>query len=107
MMSDDVYLIQLLLPVYDAAGAPFPRRLYDEFARELTHHFGGVTAYIRAPAAGFWEEKSGRTVRDEVVVYEVMTDELDSAWWNALRRRLEAQFEQDELVVRAQLIRRL
>jgi hypothetical protein len=29
------------------------------------------------------------------------------AWWAALRQRLEDQFDQDELVVRAQEIRRL
>jgi hypothetical protein len=36
-----------------------------------------------------------------------MADQLDEAWWEALRHRLEKQFQQDELVVRAHEIRRL
>lgn len=102
-----MYLIQLLLPVRDESGAPFPRERYEVLARELTERFGGVTAHTRAPAAGLWEEEPGRTVRDDVVIYEVMTPALDEHWWGALRRRLEREFRQDELVVRAQEIRRL
>ena len=36
-----------------------------------------------------------------------MVDELDEAWWQALRRRLEAELVQEELVVRALPMRRL
>lgn len=102
-----MHLVQLLLPIRDEQGRAFPRGPYDELVRELTDRFGGVTAYTRAPATGLWEAASGETVRDQVVVYEVMADELDLDWWAALRRRLEAQLAQDELVVRAQEIRRL
>ena len=101
------YLIQLLLPVRNREGVPYPRATYDQLARELTAHFGGLTAYTRSPAARLWAEESGRTVRDDVVAYEVMVDELDEAWWQALRRRLEAELVQEELVVRALPIRRL
>lgn len=102
-----MYLVQLLLPLQDAEGRPFKRVLFDELAAELTERFGGLTAYTRAPATGMWEEQPGHTVRDQVVVYEVMTENLEASWWATLRRRLEAQFDQDELVVRAQEIRRL
>jgi hypothetical protein len=46
-------------------------------------------------------------VRDDVVVYEVMADALDETWWAGLRTRLEAQFQQKEMVIRAHEIRRL
>ena len=36
-----------------------------------------------------------------------MAPELDEPWWAAVRARLERQFQQEELVVRAQKIRRL
>lgn len=75
--------------------------------KRLTERFGGVTAYTRAPAAGLWEEPSGERVRDDVVIYEVMSGALDEDWWSATRRRLEAQFQQQELVIRAHEIRRL
>jgi hypothetical protein len=102
-----MYLVQLLLPVQDGEGQPFNRMLFEELAAELTERFGGLTAYTRAPATGMWEERPGHPVRDQVVVYEVMTEDLEASWWATLRQRLEAQFEQDELVVRAQEIRRL
>jgi hypothetical protein len=63
---------QLLLPIRDASGRQFLRKLYDALVDKLTDQFGGVTAYARVPAAGLWEEESGRKVRDDVVVDEVM-----------------------------------
>ena len=100
-------LVQLLLPLYDARGQRFPQAHYDGVALELTRRFGGLTAYVRAPAAGLWQEEPGRTRRDDIVVYEVMVDRLDSQWWAGYRRELERRFGQEELVVRAQAIRRL
>ena len=82
-------LVQLLLPLQDRHGRAYPRSLYDELAGRLTEQFGGVTAYTRAPATGLWESASGETVRDQVVVYEVMVDRLDAAWWRELRMGLE------------------
>jgi hypothetical protein len=102
-----MYLVQLLLPVQDGEGQPFNRKLFEELTAELTKRFGGLTAYTRAPATGIWEERPGHPVQDQVVVYEVMTEDLEATWWATLRQRLEAQFDQDELVVRAQEMRRL
>jgi hypothetical protein len=96
-----MHLVQLLLPLYDNEGARFPAAHYEKVAQELTDRFGGLTAYSRAPAAGLWEEKPGRTKRDDIVVYEVMTEELDAQWWKQYRRTLEERFAQDELIVRA------
>ena len=101
-------LVQLLLPLYDARGERFPQDRYHSVALELTRRFGGLTAYVRAPAAGLWQESpDGETRRDDIVVYEVMVDSLDAEWWAGYRRELERRFDQDELVVRAQDIRRL
>ena len=101
-----MHLVQILLPLYDPDGERFPRDAYDDVARELTERFGGLTAYTRAPAAGLWKE-GGETQRDDIVVYEVMVDALDAAWWTAYRRELERRFRQEELVVRAQETTRL
>ncbi len=102
-----MYLVQLLLPVQDNDGRGYPRESYHTLMQRLTEKFGGVTAYTRAPATGVWEAGSGEKVRDQVVVYEVMADELDREWWAGLREQLEAQFKQQELVIRAQDIQRL
>ena len=101
------HLVQLLLPLTRAGGARFPAALYHDVTRELTERFGGITAYNRAPASGVWEEGAGRTEHDDIVVYEVMVESLDPAWWAGYRRDLERRFEQDELVVRAQPMQRL
>ncbi len=102
-----MYLVQLLLPTRSNQGREHPRTLYDQLAGQLTERFGGVTAYTRAPATGLWESDTGERVRDQVVVYEVMVEEVDRTWWANLRTRLEADFAQEELVVRAQEMERL
>ena len=102
-----IHLVQLLLPLYDNAGRAFPAEHYTAIRDELTDRFGGLTAYSRAPAQGLWQDASGPTRRDDIVVYEVMTDTLDRAWWRAYRRRLEQRFAQEELVVRSQEVERL
>ncbi len=96
-----MHLVQLLLPLADPDGRRFAARDYVELARELTERFGGVTAYARAPASGLWDDPQGGHTRDELIVMEVMVETLDAAWWAVYRERLETQFRQDELVVRA------
>lgn len=94
-------LVQMLLPLTDKRGAPFE---YDVFAAtrlELAERFGGVTAYMRAPARGLWKDDDGRIERDDIVVFEVMVEELDRPWWRMQRELLRQRFQQDELIVRA------
>ena len=73
----------------------------------LTDRFSGLTAYTRAPAQGLWSEADGPPKRDDIVVYEVMTDTLDRAWWADFRRSLERHFAQEELVIRALAVERV
>jgi len=94
-------LIQILLPLADDAGHPFPHDLYDRLAQELTNKFGGVTSYARSPGEGRWKN-SGSTEHDDVVVIEVMAEETERDWWSALGRRLAREFRQDEVVIRSQ-----
>jgi hypothetical protein len=102
-----VYLIQLLLPLRDNANVPFHRQMYDVIRRELTDRFGGVTAFLRSPAKGFWQKDDGAINQDDVVIVEVMADELDRPWWRDYREELERRFRQEELVVRASELERL
>jgi hypothetical protein len=101
-----MHRVQLLLPLrYDDGGA-IPRRALAEIRRELTHRFGGVTAYGRAPAQGWWRS-GARTKRDEIIVVEVMVERLDARWWQRYRRRLERTLRQRALVVRSRPVRLL
>jgi hypothetical protein len=101
-----MHLIHVLLPIYDNHGNPQRRELLGAVAAELTERFGGLTAHTRAPAEGLWKDESS-TARDEIVIYEVMTENLDEEWWDSYRRGLEARFRQKQVIIRAQEIRLL
>lgn len=106
-MTPRAYLVQLLLPLDDYSGTPFPESHYEELRAELTAHFGGLTVYSRSPAERLWKEGGRSSQRDDITVDEVMTETLDRAWWAECRARLERRFAQDELVVRAQQVERV
>ena len=96
-----MFLVQLLLPLRDNDGHPFPRQAFIDVRRELTERYGGVTAFLRSPASGVWKDEAGDVARDEVVMVEVVVDTLERAWWEAYRHQLEERFRQRELLVRA------
>jgi hypothetical protein len=103
-----MHLVQLLLPLYDNDGQPLPQLAFRRVSSELAHEFGGLTAFTRAPAEGVWKEHdNARPINDDIVVFEVMTEELDRAWWRAYRTELERRFRQGLVVVRAQEIEQL
>jgi hypothetical protein len=99
-----VHLVQLLLPITDNDGRTFSDMLFADVRRELTRRFGGVTAYMRAPATGLWTAPTGHVDRDEVVIVEVMVTEIDHRWWREYRGQLARMFHQQELVIRAMSI---
>lgn len=106
-----MHLVQILLPLSDNDGRPFARSEYDAVRQTLTERFGGVTAYSRAPAEGLWKESedaaAGGVVRDDLVVYEVMVEEIDRGWWSGFGESLRRRFRQEELVIRATPMERL
>ena len=68
-----MYLVQILLPLYDNEGHEFEAAEYVRLRHELADRFGGVTAYTRAPARGVWKDETGGTSRDDIVIFEVMS----------------------------------
>ncbi|HEX8127702.1 MAG TPA: hypothetical protein VF527_01145 [Pyrinomonadaceae bacterium] len=101
-----MYLIQILLPLYDNEGKAFTQEVYDRVRDELMKKFGGLTAFRSSPAEGIWTE-GGRISRDAIIIFEVMADELERTWWTTYRAGLEARFRQEELIVRATAIEQL
>ena len=95
------FLIQVILPLYDNERRPFSPTELVRVRRELTDRFGGITAYTRAPAEGFWEDADGHTRRDDVVIVEVMVEMLERDWWQRYGRELAGRFAQEEMVIRA------
>jgi hypothetical protein len=96
-----MHLVELFLPA-DAKFSQTRRALADELSRR----FGGMTAFNRAPAKGLFEQDSGR-VEDEIIIFEVMTTDFEHEWWRILRARLERDFQQDQILIRASAIERI
>ncbi len=101
MMKDTRQLIQILLPLYDPEGNIFPAAYYTGIRQALTGKFGGITTYARAPVTGLWKEEEEKTVRDELVIYEVLAPELERDWWGQYKAGLEKTFRQQEILIRA------
>jgi hypothetical protein len=101
-----MYIIQLLLPLYDNSGLPFPEEMMREVRERLVALFGGVTAFSRTPAEGVWSDR-GHRVRDEIILVEVMVETLDRRWWDNFRKTLEERLQQKSLVIRAIAFERL
>lgn len=102
-----MHLIQLLLPLHDNDKQKFPAEYFDAVRRELTDRFGGVTAFLRSPAVGLWKEGDEGVSRDNVVMFEVLSDELDKDWWQEYRSELQQKFRQEELLVWATSVTKL
>jgi hypothetical protein len=98
-----MHLVEILLPLNDNSGRPFDAGKYAAVRDHLTERFGGLTAFTRSPAQGT-TMGGGKTVHDEIVVFEVMTETLDASWWGNYRRQLEREFRQDEIVIRASVV---
>jgi hypothetical protein len=98
---DVMKLLQILLPLYDNGGEAYPKSMFDRIRSELTDAFGGVTAFLRSPAVGLWEDESGEVQRDDVILFEIMTDDLDRNWWQRYRHDLQNRFGQQSILVRA------
>jgi hypothetical protein len=95
-----MHLIEILLPLNDNNARPFEAGKYAAIRKHLTERFGGLTAFTRSPAQGTTTNGS-KTVHDDIIVFEVMTEKLDRSWWRSYRRQLEQEFRQDAIVIRA------
>jgi hypothetical protein len=67
---------------------------------ELTDKFGGATSFVRSPGKGRWHS-DGETESDAIAVIEVMAESIDPDYWRSLRKRLEREPSQEEIIIRA------
>jgi len=74
---------------------------------DLINRFGGVTAFVRSPAVGLWKGTDDDISRDEVVMFEVVSPELDKNWWFDYRTGLQRKFRQEELLIWASSVTKL
>jgi hypothetical protein len=100
MNSSRSHLIEILLPKQTGDKRPVSKDWFDGFLKELTEEFGGATSFLRSPGQGLWQSGGG-TEEDSIAVIEVMAQGLDREYWEALRKRLERELSQQEIVIRA------
>jgi hypothetical protein len=93
-----MYMARFYLPLRDNAGEAFPPAKFRAVEADLSRRFGGVTAHLQSPASGLWQE-AGKTHVDEVVIFEVLLDEADRAWWSSYREKLERDFRQKQILL--------
>jgi len=93
-------LIQIFIPTNDREGRSFPPEHFEDLKKELTDQFDGVTIYAHAPARGIWKPETGSEQADNMVIYETLVQELDIDYWTGLKSRMEATFQQDEIMMR-------
>lgn len=98
-----MHLVEILLPLNDNEWRPFDSEKFSAVHERLTERFGGLTAFTRSPAQDTTRE-GDKTVHDEIIVFEVLTETLDQQWWMSYRRRLETDFQQDKIIVRASAV---
>jgi hypothetical protein len=99
-------VIEVFLPLDTGCGDPIPPETIEGLVAGLGDRFGGATAYTREPAEGLW--KRATTIeRDRIIVVEVMVDRIDDQWWSAYRQRLEREFAQERVLIRATACRTL
>lgn len=93
-------LLQILLPIKDEKGDPFPEHYFTDLREELAIKFGGITIYSRSQAKGLWKESGSSLVTDEMIINEIMMQEVDLPYWQAQKLRLQELLRQDEILMR-------
>lgn len=101
MSAGPSHLVQLLLPKETGTGQPISQKWFESLLKELTDKFGGATSFVRGPGQGLWRS-GGEVERDNIAVIEVMANGLDRAFWQSVRKRLERELSQNEIIIRAQ-----
>ena len=94
-------LIQVFIPLYDNQGILFPKKFFNTLQSELSDRYGGLTVYQQMPATGLWKEEGEPVMKDDLVIYEVMADEVDTTYWSTFKTIWKDKFRQEELLIRS------
>ena len=101
MTSGARHLVEILLPKNTGTGEPVGIDWFEALLKELTEKFGGATSFVRSPGKGLWQS-GGQTESDTIAVIEVMAESVDPDYWGSLRKRLERELSQEQIIIRAQ-----
>jgi hypothetical protein len=96
-----MFLIQMLLPTRDPTAEGVAAGKLRQTRAEIVSYFGGITAYVRSPAAGAWTSAEGNLEEDDVVMIEILAETFDREWWRHYVEVLKQRFAQESIHVRA------
>ncbi|WP_141734712.1 hypothetical protein [Oligoflexus tunisiensis] len=89
----------VFVPLVQASGQRYAADITRSIQAEITEFFGGMTDthYVQE---GWWKV-GGMTVRDEIVIWRVLSDkgEAGDAFMQAIRKRLEDALQQQLILV--------
>ena len=71
-----MFVIDILLPLPDERGQPFPAQSYDRLDQLLTERFGAVTSFSRSPGESAGRTAARREFRQEDIVIRSQPAEL-------------------------------
>ena len=88
----------IFIPLTYNDGTPIEVKKLQDLQRRLLEQFGGLT-FFPQPNEGFW--RMGEvTYRDEIVIFRVISRELDSrAFLTELKLDLRKEFKQEEILI--------
>ena len=94
-----LFVLLILLPRAENGANPFAGQEFDPWKQAPARRFEGITAYLQAPAEGIWRG-STQAGRDDIFIFEVMTEEVDLPDWRRRQAELERRFRQEKVIVR-------
>jgi hypothetical protein len=95
-----MFVVELFLPLEKPDGSAVPAQVFERIKGELTARFGGVTAHLQSPAEGAWKPEAADVIHDRIAIFEVMVEDVDTAWWREYRQKLERELDQHRILVR-------
>jgi len=94
------YRFELLVPLADNEGRPFPWSKIERVGDSLIRRFGGCRCQPLAPHLGLWKH-DGVIYREGLLLFTVDTPRSDESldWMLDYQQRLKRQFHQLEIYV--------
>jgi hypothetical protein len=94
------YRFEVLIPLADNEGRPFPWSRIEGVSTRLPKRFGGCRSQPFAPHLGLWKYR-GVVYREGLLLLTVDAPRADASleWMLAFKQRLKRQFQQLEIYV--------
>ena len=89
----------LFVPLYYNDGRPVEPQTFQALQQRLLQQFGGLT-FFPQPNQGLWTI-AGITYRDEIVIYRVITSDVQEArrFWSEFKERLKQELQQEAILI--------